>query len=281
MNKKIQNMAVLIEFLAGSGLAIFFHWVLHYAEAAYIIFGIGVLLSLVTYLLREDIEKTREELKEQYHQAHEITFALAQISDPDCLAKGHELLSSAKKTISLLQQGYIPLDENEFYLEGAKLSDQSTRMVKAVDPFTTGWKSRGVLMNFYQANLRALDRGVKIVRIFAVNRTDLNDPELLQILTSQYRDDVDVRVVFRDELPTANDISGRDTNSSFDFAIYDDRVVTDVFNQTGKYFGRMTSEPTEVLKYMRLYDLIEHSAHPVAIEGDQIVIAGEVVEFTG
>jgi len=62
MNNKIKNIAVLIEFLAGSGLAIFFHQVLHYPEAAYIIFGIGILLSLVTYLVREDIEKTREEL---------------------------------------------------------------------------------------------------------------------------------------------------------------------------------------------------------------------------
>ena len=48
MNKKIHSMAVFIEFLAGSGLAIFFHLVLHNAEASYIIFGIGILLSLVT-----------------------------------------------------------------------------------------------------------------------------------------------------------------------------------------------------------------------------------------
>ena len=60
MTKKIHNMAVFIEFLAGSGLAIFFHLVLHNAEAAYIIFGIGILFSLATYLLREDIEQTRE-----------------------------------------------------------------------------------------------------------------------------------------------------------------------------------------------------------------------------
>ena len=52
MNKKIQNMAVFIEFLAGSGLAIFFHWVLDYKEAAYVIFAVGILLSLVTWLLR-------------------------------------------------------------------------------------------------------------------------------------------------------------------------------------------------------------------------------------
>jgi hypothetical protein len=78
MNKKIKikNIGVLIEFIAGSSLAIFFHQVLRYAEAAYTVFGIAVLLSLVTYLLREDIEKTREELLEQYHQAHELTFAI-------------------------------------------------------------------------------------------------------------------------------------------------------------------------------------------------------------
>jgi hypothetical protein len=34
MNKKIKHMVFLFEFLAGSGLAIFFHQVLHYAEAA-------------------------------------------------------------------------------------------------------------------------------------------------------------------------------------------------------------------------------------------------------
>src|SRR5674536_213865 len=67
MNKKMQKIAVLIEFLAGTGLAIFFHQVLRYPEAAYTIFGIGILLSLVTYLLREEIEKTRADLLGQYH----------------------------------------------------------------------------------------------------------------------------------------------------------------------------------------------------------------------
>ena len=62
LSQKIQSMAVFIEFLAGSGLAIFFHLVLHNEMASYLIFGIGVLLSLATYLLREDVEKTRAEL---------------------------------------------------------------------------------------------------------------------------------------------------------------------------------------------------------------------------
>lgn len=277
MNKKMQKIAVLIEFLAGSGLAIFFHQVLRYPEAAYTIFGIGVLLSLGTYLLREDIEKTRAELLEQYHQAHELTFAIARISDPECQSKAHELMASAMRTISLLQQGYIPMDETEFYLEGAKQMEQAVHHTKMADRITTGWDSRGALHNFYQANLRAIERGVKITRIFVVNRETLAEPDFRKVLLTQYRNDIDVRIAFRHELSSATNISNRDTDSSFDFAIYDDRVITDVFSKPGKYFGRKTSEPVEVAKYLHLYELVEHSAYAVTLEDDKVILAGDVI----
>ena len=277
MNKKMQKIAVLIEFLAGSGLAIFFHQVLRYPEAAYTIFSIGVLLSLGTYLLREDIEKTRAELLEQYHQAHELTFAIARISDPECQSKAHELMASAMRTISLLQQGYIPMDETEFYLEGAKQMEQAVHHAKVADRITTGWDSRGTLHNFYQANLRAIERGVKITCIFVVNRETLAEPDFQKVLLTQNRNDIDVRIAFRDELPSATNISNRDTDSSFDFAIYDDRVITDVFSKPGKYFGRKTSEPVEVAKYLHLYELVEHSAYAVTLEDDKVILAGDVI----
>jgi len=276
VNKKIQDLAVLIEFLVGSGLAIIFHTVLHYEQTAYEIFAIGILLSLVTYLVRGDIAKTKKSLLAQYLQVHEIPFALAQIADPDCQAKAQELLASTRKTITLLQQGYVPLDEMEFYLEGARLSDQAVRRIKAVDPLTTEWLTRGALLNFYQSNLRAIDRGVRTTRIFVTNRNDLAALEVQKVLLGQYRDNIDVRVAFRDELPTAIDISGRDATSSFNFAIYDDRAVIDVFALTGRYYGRKTGQPAEVAKYLYLYDLIEHSSHAIAVENDQIVMAAEV-----
>lgn len=277
ISKKIHDMAVFIEFIAASGFAIFFHMVLHNELAAYMIFGMGILLSLATYLVREHIEETKSRLLGQYHQVHEIPFALAQITDAECLLKAHEFVAGTMKSIGMLQQGYLPLEEMEFYLEGARLSDQSTRQIKAVDPVTSGWMSRGALINFYQANLRALDRGVRITRIFVANRTDLDDPEVQKTLLAQHRDDIDVRLAFRDELPMAIDISGRDTNSSFDFAVYDDKAVTDVFAQSGKYYGRKTSMPAEVGKYLHLYELLEHAAHPVTVDNDRIVLASEVV----
>ena len=277
MNKKIHDMAVFIEFIAGSGLAIFFHMVLHNELAAYLTFGIGILLSLVTYLVREDIAKTKSDLMAQYQQVHAIPFALAQVGDAECQAKANELVTGTLKSIAMLQQGYIPLDEMDFYLEGARLTDQALHRIKAVDPLLPGWLSRASLINFYQSNLRAVGRGIQITRIFVTTRDDLADPEVQKVLLAQYRDDIEVRLAFRDELPSTIDICGSDVNSSFDFAVYDGRAVTAVFAQTGKYYGRKTGQAAEVAKYLHLYERLEHSAHPVTLENDRIVLASEVV----
>ncbi len=273
MHKKIQNMAVFIEFIASSGLAIFFHLVLHHAETAYVIFGVGILLSLATYLLREDIEQTREKLIDQYNHAHEITFTIARIVDPECQNKAHEIVAGAKRMLALLLQGYVPLDETEFYMKGAKYFDESNHRVKAVDPMTSGWDSRGSLLNYYQANLRALERGVLVTRIFVLNQGDIEDKEVQKVLLIQLRDGVEVRIAYRDELPAASEISGRDSAGSFDFAIYDNKVATEVFINPGKYFGRKTREPALIGNYQRFYDLIEHSSHTVVLENDRIVLA--------
>lgn len=278
-SKKIQHMAVFIEFLTGSGLAIFFHMVLKNPEAAYSIFGIGLLLSLATYLLREEMETTRSLLSSQYDQAHEITFAVAKINDPECQVKAQEILSGIKRTILLLQQGYIPLDETEYYLEGAKCTDMSLQRLKTVDPVSAGWHSRGALMNFYQSNLRALERGVVITRIFVSSRDEMTGSEAQKLLLTQYCDGIDVRIAFREELPLANDLSGRDINSSFDFGIYDDHVVTDVFQQSGKYYGRKTATIIEVEKYIRLFEVIDHNSHAVTREGDRIILASEALRL--
>ncbi|MBI5656630.1 MAG: hypothetical protein HZC44_07355 [Geobacter sp.] len=209
LKKNLSYIAIFVEFIAGSGLAIFFHMVLNNESAAYITFGIGILLSLVTYLVREEIEKSTDRLLEQYHQAHEIPFAIARIGNPECQLKAQELMAGTKRTIAMLQQGY--------------------------------------------------------------------EAEIQKVLLAQHRDDIDVRIVYREELPTASDFSSRDIDNHCDFAIYDERVVTEIFPQSGKFFGRKTNEPVEVAKYLHQYDLIEHSAHAVAEESDRIILATDAL----
>lgn len=277
MNKKLHEMAVFIEFLAGSGLAIFFHTVLNNEEAAYMIFGMGILLSLVTYLVREDIGTAKAELLTQYQQVHAISFALAQINDAECQVKAQDLIAGTLKSMAQLQQGFIQLDEMDFYLEGAKQSDQTVCQIRAVDPLNAGWLSRGALINFYQANLRAVERGILVTRIFVTSREELDDLEVQKVLLAQHRDGVEVRLAFRDELPSTIDFSGSDTNGSLDFAIYDERVVTAVFAQAGKYYGRKTAQQGEIAKYLHLYERLEHSAHPVSQVNERIVLANEQI----
>lgn len=269
-------MAVLIEFVTGAALGLFFHQVLKYEEASYVIFGVGVLLSLATWLLREDLDHVRETLTEQYLHSHELTFAIAQISDPECQGKAQELVAGIGKTIALLRQGYIPLDETEFYLYGAKAADKALKQIRAVDPLTPGWNSRGAMVNFYQSNLRALQRKVDIMRIFVLNREELQDPETQKVLKCQFQDGIDVRIAFRDELTSSGESTWANT-CSFNFALFDARVVTDVFTHPGTYYGRKTKEPGEVAKYLRLLDLIEHNAHQVVCDNELIVPVGEAV----
>ena len=152
-----------------------------------------------------------------------------------------------------------------------------TRGLKTVDPVTVGWDSRGALLNYYQANLRAVERGVLVTRIFVLNREDLADPEVQMVLLLQMRDGIEVRIAHRDELPSASDISGRDTTSSFDFAIYDDKVATEVFSQPGKYFGRKTRDPALVGHYLHFYNLIEHGSHALALDDERVVLAADLL----
>jgi hypothetical protein len=273
MNTKSQNVAIFIEFLTGSGLAIFFHLVLNYPQAAYIIFGVGLLLSLATYLIREELGKMRKALLNRYDQAHEITFAIAGINDPDCQTKAHEIMASTKRTLSLLQQGCIPMDETEFYLEVTRCSDQTSRTIRTVDPLTIEWITRGSLVNLYHGNLRSLERGTKIIRIFITELDDATDKDIQSILRGQFQDGVDIRMAYRKDLPATSDMGGFEGNPSFNFTIHDDHIVTDVISQSSRYFGMKTREPSLVGKYLHLFDLIEHVSHTVVLENDMIVPA--------
>jgi hypothetical protein len=111
-----------------------------------------------------------------------------------------------------------------------------------------------------------------------MGREEMNDSGVQKILMTQFLDTIDIRIAFREELPTtASNLSGRDINSSCDFAIYDELVATEVFQQTGTYFGRKTGQPANVDRYLRLYELIEHSAHAVLMEEGQIILASEKI----
>jgi len=270
--RKFKGMEALIEFTASSGLAVFFHVVLDFEQLAYGIFGIGLLLSLATMLLHGDIEKAREHLDKRYQMAHELTFALSAVEDPECQTKARDLCAQTMRTIRLLQQGSIPLDESEFYLEGAKRSDHARLHINSVDPISVDWEKRDILANLLQANLHARDRGVGITRIFIASRGELSYPEAKQVLLNQINKGIDVRVAWREDLPASVVASSGDIESSLNFAIYDDQVVLDVFVRPGKYYGFKTARQEKVKSYLNLFELIKHAAHTVEEKDGELFV---------
>ena len=269
IKSRFQSMAALIEFIVAGGLGIFFHWVLHNKDASYAIFGIGTLMSLATYLLREQVGQVRTNLLEQYRHCHEITFALASISDPDCQAKAHEILSTLSVNMPLLQKGYLPLDEAEFYSEAAKAADAAQKTIDAIDTLSPRWSTYGGILNYYQATLRAAERGVKLRRIFFITRTEFETEEVSKILLTQVSDGIAVGVVFRDEIPPA---TGWGRSNSFNFTIYDNRVVTDVDSAHRTFFGKKTRRPEEVEEYRRLFTLLDHSTHRIVLKNGKVAV---------
>jgi hypothetical protein len=269
---KMQKMAALIEFIAGAGLAVFFHWGLHNQMAAYIIFGTGLLLSLATWLLREDIFEIREKMLDEYREFHDLPDAMRKIEDPECQLKARQIVGRVARNMSLLQKGYIPMDETEFMMEATKAADAARNELKAVNPLTPGWDTRGVIIKYYQANKRALERGVKISRTFVLRREQLPDPEVQKMLRTHYEDGIEVKVVYRDELPAGGE-AGWAKDCSFNFGMFDSQLVMDV-SAPAPYYGVKTTQRPELLRYQRLLDLVDHASHTVSLRGDEIVQGG-------
>jgi hypothetical protein len=236
---------------------------------AFIIFGVGLLVSLATWLLREDIAEIREKLLYEYREFHELPIALRKIEDPECQKKSQEIITRVIRNMSLLERGFIPMDETEFMLEATKAADATQLSLKSVNPLTPGWDSRGAIIKYYQSNKRAVERGVKVTRTFVLRRDQLHEPDVQKMLRTHYEDGIEVKVAYRDELSVGGEV-GWTKDCSFNFGIYDDKFVVDV-SAPAPYYGIRTSQRVEVGRYLQILDLVDHAAHTVYLHENEII----------
>ncbi|HXE97367.1 MAG TPA: hypothetical protein VN642_13235 [Dongiaceae bacterium] len=266
---RMQKMAALIEFVVSAVLAVFFHMALHEQAVALTVFGVGLLLSLATWLLREDINEIREKLLEEYREFHELPDAMRRIEDPECLKKAREIIARITRNMSLLQRGFIPMDETEFMMEATKAADAAQQTLRSVNPLTPGWDTRGVIIKYYQANRRALERGVKVTRTFVMRRDQLAEAEVQKLLRTHHMDGIEVKVAYRDELPAGEEV-GWAKDCSYNFGVFDNKIVVDV-SAPVPYYGVKTTQRAELVRYLRMLDLVDHASHGVALRDDEIV----------
>lgn len=272
--KKVLHLTVLVEFVVSAGIGIYFHWVLQWEKEAYVVLATGMLLTLATYLVLEEIARSRDLVLARYQSSHSLLTALSLIEDRECQERAHGLLVTTERTLELLRKGYVPLDETEFYLAGAEAMAQSQHKVQAVDPLTLGWDSKGALRNYYLANLRALERGVRITRVFVIRHAELAEPTTQRVLQTQLASGIDVHLAFVEELNVrAGEGGAWPPQASWDFAVYDGRSVTERVGPSGSHFGHKTQRASEVARYRRLFEIIAHNAHPVILQEGRVAPA--------
>ena len=196
----------------------------------------------------------------------DLTEVLSAINDPDCQLKSGELLKVFKKNLEMLRRNYLLLTEAEFHLEVAKALEQTNHCLKAVISLSMDGKSHGALFNHYEDSLQAMTRGVQITKIFVTSRRDLLNRNVQKTLYKYHQDGMDIRISYLEDLQL---ISDEISINNLDFAIYNDAIITDRASNKSNYFGKRTTNPAEIKKYIGLFDLIRLHSHRLTSENIQ------------
>lgn len=255
-------MRTLVEFLVAAGLALLFHFGLSLEREAYVLFGVGVLLTLAVYLILDRLRAAETRTVEAVAHAHRIESALERIQDPEAVVKSRSVLDTTHHVLVLLGDGAIPLTEGEYYFEAGQCLARCTREMYAVNSVdVTDWVGKVQKRKYYEDQVRTRGRGVAIARIFVLRRGDLEDPDVLRTIRHQQDDGIAVRVAWQEDVA----FSGREgVDVVTNFVLFDDKVLIARTPLLGLYYGKKTRAPGEIERYRRTYELLDQYARPLA-----------------
>lgn len=255
-------MRTLIEFLVAAGLALGFHFGLSLEREAYVLFGVGVLLTLAVHLILDRLHAVETRTIDAVARAHRIESALERIRDPEALVKSRSVLDTTHHVLTLLGDGAIPLTEGEYYFEAGQCLAQCAREIRAVNSVdVTDWVGKVQKRKYYDDQVRTRQRGVAISRIFVLRRMDLDDPAVRETIRHQQQDGISVRVALHEDLA----FSGREgVEMPTNFVLFDDKVLIIRTPLLGLYYGKKTRAPGEIARSRRTYELLDQYARPVA-----------------
>ncbi|MFZ5876193.1 MAG: hypothetical protein ACOYXU_07260 [Nitrospirota bacterium] len=255
-------MRTLIEFVVAAGLALIFHFALSLEHEAYILFGVGVLLTLAVHLILDRVAAVERRSLDAVARAHRIDSVLERVRDPEAMVKSRTVLDTTHHVLTLLSEGAIPLTEGEYYFEAGQCLSQCTREIRAVNSVdVTDWVGKVQKRKYYHDQVRTRQRGVAISRIFVLRRADLDDPAVLETIRHQQQDGISVRIALHEDLA----FSGREgVEMPTNFVLFDDKVLIIRTPLLGLYYGKKTRAPEEIERSRRTYELLDQYARPLA-----------------
>lgn len=255
-------MRTFIEFLVAGGLALVFHFGLSLEHEAFVLFGLGVLLTLAVHLIMDRVKAAEQCTLDALARANRIEAVLERVTDPEAIVKGRTVLDTTHQVLTLLSEGAIPLTEGEYYFEASRCLAECTREIRAVNSLdVTDWVGKVQKRKYYHEQVRTRSRGVAIARIFVLRRVDLEDPGVLQTIHHQEQDGIAVRIALFEDLA----FSGREgVEMPSNFVLFDDRVLIARTPLLGLYYGKKTRASGDIDRYLRTYELLDQYARPLA-----------------
>ncbi len=222
-------------------------------------FGIGIAIYLPIsfgFLIASSALLLKREISAQIDEKFEIYQRLSRISDHKSRDIALKTIEKCKSDLKDIEKGELKLEREEFYRYIINSVDSAKKHVAAIHVALDEqgmfiWKKDPAIMKYYQANKRAVKRGVTIERIFVLKREllisfqnrELNQ-NIVEVMQEQINDGIAVEIKLID---SPDDMIR-------EFMIYDgDEVQTNFIRLEGKYHGLHVNRNKAVVEEHKQY----------------------------
>lgn len=234
-------------------------------DMGYIVWAIGGLLVISVISLRM-------ELNSQFDDNIEIYQILEGLEDKEYREKGNDILKDCKIKLRDLDRGYMELESEEVFdkaimrLREVKKTVHTTHLAITPDLAYEWRKEKN--KKYYEANKEAVNKGVKIHRIFILDKkniiddnNNIIDKETIEILEEQSKY-INVYILEKEEIPVKmlKDILVED------FAIFDTSVVHIQYSN----LGRIIKDETIIQDYEKKFAILSNPSKPFKKSQDLI-----------
>jgi hypothetical protein len=196
---------------------------------------------IIGFLITATASLLKAELLERIDSGSRIQNLLNQIEREDLHKKGVEAVQECENVLEDLSRGIITPRSAELFkilVERASRTQHSIRATHLAQDisFLHNWEESQGHKNYYQANLSALKRGVKIERLFLLRRGDIinetTGPRALKIMEDQRNAGIEVFVTWLESI---------DPETAEDFIVFDnEEIVISYPLAEGKYYRLLT-----------------------------------------
>lgn len=221
-------------------------------EGTYLVFVCGAMATLVVALLQVDLERKVDSsiavLRDEIAWKFSMFENLEKIDDIKLRNDIYELVEQISK-------GKIPPNiaatRTRSLLSGAARKMQTSYYAPQVGRLLE-WKSHARQRTYFEGNVAALARGVKIERNFLLRKSEAMpegkwDKDVQEVLREQMECGIEVRILWLEDL----DVRGPRFDVEQEFAIFDDKEVMIVSRKYGNTLFRLPSE--RVAEYKEIF----------------------------